>query len=209
MIFGRVISAAVAASTIMIAGAAQAATYNITEILSYTDNGFGSSLIHDQTNGTMSGGVVANFDSVVSGTYDTVTDIIQFSGTISLGGLSSTFDAFGTLEDSPGRTDGLFGSITFTFLGDLLDGLMLPFDFADQTFTSGGEPNGFASNGTNDFIALWGDNGQFGGNQCAGGTCLGMDLRLAIEPVPLPATGLLLLAGIGGLGAARRLRKAA
>ncbi|MEM9128712.1 MAG: VPLPA-CTERM sorting domain-containing protein, partial [Pseudomonadota bacterium] len=169
--------------------------------------GFGSSLIHDQTGGAMSGGVVARFDSGVTGTYDSVTDIIEFSGSISLGSDTSTFDAFGTLSDSASRTDGLFGSITFTFMGDLFDGLMMAFDFADQTFTSGGEPNGYASNGTEDFIALWGDNGMFAGQDCAGQECLGMDLRLAIEPVPLPAAGLLLLAGIGGLGAMRKLRK--
>ena len=202
------------------AGGAQAATFDITEILSFTDGGFRSSLIHDQTSGRMSGGNVADVDSTVTGgTYDDVTGVISFIGSISKGGLSSTFTAIGNLAASLTRTDGVHGNINFTFTGDLLGGKSLNFLFEDQTYTSGGQPNGLASNGTSDFIALWGDLGNYG--QCATqrvAVCdqYGIDLRIAYEPggggsgvVPLPASALLLLAGIGSLGATRKLRKKA
>lgn len=197
------------------ASGAQAATFDITEILSFTSGGFRSSLIHDQTKGRMNGNEVADVDSAVTGgTFNDVTGAISFMGSISNGALSSTFTAIGNLAASLTRTDGVHGNINFTFTGDLLDGKSLNFLFEDQTYTSGGQPNGLASNGTSDFIALWGDLGNY--NQCTQCDQYGIDLRIAYEPadgspgvVPLPASGVLLLAGLGGLGVTRKLRKKA
>ncbi len=194
------------------ATSAQAANYNLTEMLNYSGNGFGSSLIHDQTSGVMNGNTVARFDSTLtSGTFN--NGVINFAGSISNGADTSTFTASGALSEST-RTNGLFGSITFSFLGDLLNNVSLQFDFADQNFTSGQEPNGYASNSTHNFIALWGDTGRFASQPCDQGVCYGMDLRIAYEPggggtgvVPLPASLGFLLAGIGGLGVTRKLRK--
>lgn len=202
------------------ASSASAALLDITEILSFTSGGFQSSLIHNQSRDRMSGGTVAHVDSAVTGgQFDTSNGDIWFDGSVSKGSKSSTFKATGNLQDTLTRpAGGLFGSITFSFLGDLFNGQSLTFKFADATYTRGGEPNGFASNGDKDYIALWGDLGTYNKYQCkqTPWRCKGIDLRIAYEDnggsagvVPLPASMGFLLAGLGGLGVARKLRKKA
>lgn len=67
----------------------------------------------------------------------------------------------------------------------------------------------FPANGTDfSFLSLWGDTGNYG--NCELETCIGADLRFEmteIPPVPLPASFLLLLGGLGGLGAVSRMRR--
>lgn len=201
---------------------ASAALLDITEILTFTSGGFGSSLIHNQSKGRMSGGKVANVDNAVTGgQFNTSTGDIWFDGSVSKHSSSSTYKATGNLQNTGMRadgTDGLMGSITFSFLGDLFNGMSYTFIFEKATYTSGGEPNGFASNGVNDYIALWGDLGNYDKTMCANKPwrCKGIDLRIAYEDngggggvVPLPASLGFLLAGMGGLGVARKLRKKA
>ncbi|SMC10968.1 hypothetical protein ROA7745_00777 [Roseovarius aestuarii] len=211
----------------MSVSSAQAAVLDLTDLIRSTSGGFTSSLIHDQRNGKMSGNKRGQFGSAITGgTFNTTTGAIQFDGTIrkqrKAGGFrTSTFKAVGNLSTSATRTNGLFGNIQFTFTGNLLSGKVLNFLFKDKNYTNGGQPNGFASNGTQNFIALWGDLGNYNRTRCTSqlDKCFGIDLRIAYKPggggggvpspVPLPASALFLLAGIGGLGAVRKLRKKA
>ncbi len=216
--FKHLISAAVLTVGLS-ATSASAALYDITEILSFSGGGFTSSLIHDQSYGRMSGKTKARFNSAVTGgQFDTETGAINFGGSIYNGDKTSTFSAMGTLMKSATRENGLFGQISFSFLGDMMNGKTITFHFDDETYTSGGEPNGLASNGEKTYIALWGDKGNYSQKYCEyyHWRCKGMDLRIAYEDngggggvVPLPASFGFLLAGMGGLGVARRLRKTA
>ena len=58
------------------------------------------------------------------------------------------------------------------------------------------------------FYAFFDDGGS-GGGTCGTGDCDFDDLIMSIQVVPLPAAGLLLLGGLGGLGFVSRKRKAA
>lgn len=167
----------------------------------------------------MSGAKPGYFDSAITGgTFDTASGVIKFMGTISKNGLSSSFTAMGNLMASATRTAGLHGNINFSFTGDILGGRSLNFLFEDKTYTSGKEPNGYASNSTHKYIALWGDRGNYDKYKCQyyKDRCYGVDLRIAYKDngggggvVPLPASAFFLLAGIGGLGVTRKLRKKA
>ncbi len=211
----HIITAAALATT-MVASSAQAITLDLTSMLSFSESGFRTSLVHDQNGnaGNMSGSTIAMFDSFLTGTYDSDTGAIAFSGAYDGG---SSYTASGNLSLSGSRTAGVFGDILFDFTGGALDGESLSFNFLDQTFND--DANKFASGnagGANaglNFIGLW-------GSSCSGAvssapTCYGIDLRIAHDggpngaTVPLPASAFLLLAGLGGLGATRKLRKKA
>lgn len=186
---------------------AAAAVVSLDSILNTMTGGFRTSVIHDQSRSQTSGSTVANFSSAISnGTFDTSTGALSFDGTVMLSGNSSTFSASGSLFNSMTRANGVFGNITFDFTGSILNGQSITFNFADQTYTSGGQPNGYTTINGQTYIALWGDTGY---PTCT--NCLGVDLRIQYSPapIPLPASVGLLLAGLGGLGAVRRLRKAA
>ncbi len=211
----HIISAAAFTAT-MVASSAQAITLDLTSMLNFTESSFRTSLVHDQNGNpnNMSGSTIAMFDSFLTGAYDSDTGNIAFSGSYD-GGASYT--ASGNLSLSASRTNGVFGDIVFDFAGGALDGESLSFNFLDQTFN--GDANQFASGNAGgayagvNFIGLW-------GSSCSGAvssapTCYGMDLRIEHDggpnggAVPLPASAFLLLAGLGGLGATRKLRKKA
>ena len=222
MKFKHLISAAVL-SVGLGANSASAALLDLTEILSFESGGFNSSMIHYQNWGRMSGRVPADVENTITGgTFDTDTGAINFNGSIKYrrDGSTSDFMASGSLLNSASRAGGLYGNIVFTFTSGKWAGKVLDFIFDDKTYTSGGEPNGYASNGVKNYIALWGDTNVYrrkGGYFCKTyiGKCHGIDLRIAYEEgggggvVPLPASFGFLLAGLGGFGVARKLRKKA
>lgn len=206
------------------ASSASAAVLDLTEILSFNSGGFNSSMIHYQNKGRMNGKVPADVENTISGgTFDTDTGAIKFDGSIKFRSDNSVsaFSATGSLMDSLGRANGLFGNISFSFTSGKWAGKVLDFIFDDATYTTGGEPNGYVTGGAQNYIALWGDTSTYrdkGGRYCKYkiGKCHGLDLRIAYEDngggggvVPLPASFGFLLAGVGGFGFARKLRKKA
>lgn len=98
---------------------------------------------------------------------------------------------------------------TFRWIGGPEDG-----DALSYVNWSGGEPNNSGMPGGNeDYVVGWWNNSAGGQwNDIPGSSVLGVlveynDAQTA-PPVPLPAAGWMLLAGIGGLAALRRRRKA-
>lgn len=199
------------------AGAAAAKTYTITGVIDTVANGFGSSVFHNQNSAQMNGGAVDD-PLNASGTWNSNTGAIDFTMDLAEGGSvtvtgnllvnaarTSSIGSTGVYTDSP---------LQFAFSAASQFGeTIMNFSFADVFHNP-------EANGVNDgVISLWGDNGvydqaQYGKwNLCRWSryNCVGTDLRLEIAAVPLPASMLLLLGGVGGLAGLRRVktRKAA
>ncbi len=177
---------AAAAALLATATFGHAATYKVDGLINSSAGGFGSSLIHEQDyDNDMSGSQVLNkFDEAVdAGGYWNHDGSIGFSGTWN----SYGYDAVGNIDQSNAT-----GSLTFNFeSGAIFDTLTFYFAALDMN----GLPNSFKDGVLN----LWG-----GTNTCSGGDdCYGIDLRVGMSPVPLPAPALMLLAGIAALGGLR------
>lgn len=182
-----------AAAILATATAASAATYNVDGLINASYDGFRSSVVHSQDyNGDMSGNIIAEFDQAVTpgGTWEDNGDI-SFSGSLENGEFQ--YSASGNIDTSGGGFLSILFSeaykvitYTFNFDGDL----------------AMGPANSFADG----VINLWGDTGTCGQESREG--CFGIDLRIAVteatSEVPLPASALLLL---GGLGAIARMRR--
>ncbi|MEL7344001.1 MAG: VPLPA-CTERM sorting domain-containing protein [Pseudomonadota bacterium] len=173
-----------AAAATVLGGAVSASTYTIDGLINISEFGFGSSLIHEQDyDNDMSGSTVAYFDEAASGTW-MHDGSIEFTGTWNGFGYTAT----GNIDQTTAGGDltfdfesgSQFDMLTFYFDGDLDMGL--PNSFDGQT------------------IFLWG-----GTNTCATtDTCYGTDLRISVSQVPVPASALLLLGGLGAFAAVRR-----
>lgn len=194
---------------------ASAAVFDITSIEDGSQGGFGFSLFHDQKNSRMNGDMIEDPDAstlVAGGQWDNGTGSIGFSFGLIGGG---TVTAMGQIDF--GGTDftgsdsinykAVGGTINMTFsgAGNIADGVyVMNFMYGQQ---GGSIANGAAEDFS--FLNLWGDHDW--GN--CGNDCFGVDLRLGLSenvpanPVPLPASALLLMGGLGGLGAVRKLRK--
>ena len=191
----KLLSALAVAFTCM-TGAASAATYQVDNLI----NGGGYSVVHDIDYSW--GYVFTEFDTTVDdgGLWEDNGDI-AFSGTASdvdFGDL--TYTAYGNINQAS-----VSGWITFDFVLESGSHWVETFYFADMDYypdPSG--PNGFYDG----VITLWGD------NKCdyydENGKCCyhyGVDLKIAVSEVPLPASSLLLLGGMGAFAALRRKRK--
>lgn len=180
-------------------GAATAATVDIDGLVHSSAGGFGSSLIHAATGpGGMSGATKLTFDEAVNpGGLWKSNGSISWSGTFDGG----TYTADGHLDQDIGSyAPGVdAGSIFFSFVGGVFSGQTIEFVFKGLDM---GLPNDFDGS----MAYLWGGQGscttQNDLNPCVGS--YGIDLRIATSSVPLPAPALLLLAGLGAIGVARR-----
>ena len=188
---------------------ASATVYNIDAVLDGKDGGFGFSGFHyagnsgEGLNGDgneMTGSGLASFDTTtVVGTYNDVS-----------GAFSMTADL----------VDGAVGSVTLTGTLDFASGLLNPAGSIFADFTS---PFGFLQDGTLDFsvgqvcctgtnppnsfdgalMSLWGYGLPDAPFEPDG--YLGLDLRLELTAVPVPAAAWLFGSGLLGLvGVARR-----
>jgi len=203
------------AATILLgaSGLAQATTvYNILDVRDGS-SGFGASLFHDASGtNVMAGSTLADIPSiaVVSGTFDDATGTLNVTmnvstgGTFTLSGTGLIFDGSGTLAANSQL------NISFTNpTGALQDGIIgflpgyLCCGRTDQ------DPNSFVADNGTMVMSLWGAN--FGGDTFNGSyegiegnrlATYGMDLRLSMSPVPVPAavwlfgSGLMALAGV-------------
>ncbi len=201
----------------LLVGPINAATYNITAVLN-GGGGFGASLFHDASGATVqSGNIVGNIDNItgILGTYDDVTG--AFNATLDVTAVGSpvptTFTLSGTLFfDNAGLLDN-----NYSLFVDFLDGSFMELVDSNLGFkpgyvccgNNGNDPNSLLVDGNGDLVmTLWGAN-FFSGLPFTGAydnkTNLGMDLRIKLEPVPVPAAVWLFGSGLLGLvGVARR-----
>jgi len=198
-------------------GTASATTYNITMVQS-GGGGFGASLFHDASgSNVMSGltvGTIPNISGLL-GTYDDVTgafyaelDVIPVVGVV-----PTSFTLDGTLFfDGAGLLDDNYSlAIDFTpnAISPLSDGNIGFLPGYVCCGSTDNDPNSFLADSNGDLImSLWGAN-FFSSLPFAGvydnKTNLGMDLRIKLEPVPVPAAVWLFGSGLLGLvGVARR-----
>jgi len=198
-------------------GLAQATVYNVLDVLAGS-SGFGASVFHDSSGSNpQTGTVLSNFTgNTVSGTYDDVSGLLNV--TIALDGTDGTFD--------------LNGSLVFDASGKLNDNSQLSLAFSDPISASAlhlhddelgfqpgyvccgssdQDPNSFIASGSNQIMTLWGAN--YGGGTFTGDygpnppRDLGMDLRLKLTAVPVPAAAWLFGSGLLGLAGVVRRKK--
>jgi len=196
---------------------AQAAIYNINTVMTGS-SGFNASLFHDATGASaMSGATLANIPdvSVLSGTYDDISGAFNATMNISTGG-SFTLSGTGLLFTGGTLANNSQMSISFTNpSGALVDdeiGFLPGYICCGLTDQ---DPNSFVADTNGMVMTLWGANfggGIFNGSydDSAGNrlATYGMDLRLNLTPVPVPAAAWLFGSGIVGLiGLARRKHK--
>lgn len=186
-----------AVAMVATAATASAATYNVDGLINASYDGFRSSVVHKQDyNGDMSGSIVAEFDESVSagGTWEDDGDI-SFSGSLENG--SYKYSASGNIDSSGGG----FLSIMFS---TVYHAVTYVFNFDGDLAM--GPANSFADG----VINLWGDTGTCSHSYSSyrQSHCYGIDLRIAVtetpSEVPLPASALLLLGGVGAFAGLRR-----
>jgi hypothetical protein len=192
---------------------ANAAVYNISSVLQGNDGGYSFSSFHDANdNSPMSGPKLADITGpVISGSYNDVTGAFDAVLTVSSAGptvaLSGNllFDGTGFLNPSSTLSvdfDGSNGFLTDTTIG------FLP---GDICCSGTGDPNSFKDIGGSLVMSLWGANWDYAGGFDSTrdypyqGSTLGMDLRIELSEVPVPAAVWLFGTGLLGLvGVARR-----
>jgi len=196
---------------------AQAAIYNINTVMSGS-SGFNASLFHDATGtSAMSGATLASIPSVsvLSGTYDDISGAFNATMNISTGG-SFTLSGTGLLFTGGSLASNSQMSISFTNpTGALVNdeiGFLPGYICCGATNQ---DPNSFVSSTNGMVMTLCGAN--FGGGIFAGSyddsagnrlATYGMDLRLNLTLVPVPAAAWLFGSGLVSLiGLARRKKK--
>ena len=198
-------------------GASQATLWYVTDVLSGTDGGFGYSSLHKANDSSpMTGSTIATVNSA-SGTYDDATNQIMLTlglsnnDTMSIAGFLD-FDGSGALIGN--------STVKYTGLTDLANtyntetGMtaanFLGFLPGDVCCSGSYDPNSFLSAGVGDlhYMTLWG--ADFTGDVFAGsynGSTVGMDMRLELSAVPIPAAVWLFgtaLIGLVGFGKRRK-----
>ena len=194
-------------------GLAQATVYNVLDVLAGS-GGFSASVFHDSSGSNpQTGTVLSDFTgNTVSGTYDDVSRLLD--ATITLDGGVDTFT--------------LNGFLTFDGAGLLAANSQLGLVFSTPSAalhndfigfqpgyvccgSSGQDPNSFIASGSNQIMTLWGAN--YGGGTFTGDygpnppRDLGMDLRLKLTAVPVPAAAWLFGSGLLGLAGVVRRKK--
>lgn len=195
---------------------ASATTYNINAVLDGVDNGFGYSGFHfagddgiaakDSDGNAMTGTELASFTGLVStGSFDDVTGSFNLVLNLTGGGTVTL--------SNPGTGQGVFASDPFVLNVDFsapttdLYNTTIVFD---NTYVCCGTVPGFSPNsfdGTT--MSLWGADYALGFGAAEtlanAGPRLGLDLRLELTAVPVPAAVWLFGSGLLGLvGIARR-----
>jgi len=204
-------------------GAASAATYDITAVLSGSDNGFSFSSLHfagedpnssnpaDNDGDASTGTILATFNTTpVSGTYDDLTGNLDMvlgltgGGTVTFVGTGFLFDAGSpNTLNSVGTLSATFSSPTASLLNTdiIFDNSIL-----DCCASANPAPNSF--DGT--LMSLWGADYPPGviGGVVTGSPQIGLDLRIEVAAVPVPAAVWLFGSGLLGLAGIARRRKA-
>ncbi len=206
------------AAVTLLAASSLAQAGTVYKILTVMDgsSGFGASLFHDASGSNIaSGNTLADIPSigVVSGTFDdgsgtlNVTMNVSTGGTFTLSGSGLIFDGSGTLAANS-QLSIRFSNPTGVLQDDEI-GFWPGYLCCGKTDQ---DPNSFVAGNGMMVMSLWGAN--FGGGTFTGSyddafgnrlATYGMDLRLGMAPVPVPAAVWLFGSGLLGLaGMARR-----
>ncbi len=199
---------------------ANATVYNITNVLQGDDDGYQFSSFHDADDTSpMSGPKLANITGpVISGSYNDVSGAFDAVLTVSDAGPNVTlsgnlqFDVTGFLNPSSTL------SVDFDGLGlsPLLVDTTIGFLPGDICCSGTGDPNSFKSIGDSLVMSLWGADWDYGDASNFSsdaaypyqGSKLGMDLRVELTAVPVPAAVWLFGSGLIGLVGVARRKKA-
>ncbi|MEP1933489.1 MAG: VPLPA-CTERM sorting domain-containing protein, partial [Roseibium sp.] len=170
--------------------AANAATYRIDGFQNLVANGFGSTLFHEATGcGGMCGTHADRATGTGSGSWDSASGNISFMMGLVGGGTATARGVLNTTARTSGTATGIAGLINIVISGSA-HGKNGSYDFTFLDASHNSVANWF-DNGT---IGLWGAAPASAQNAGA----LGVDFRINVTPVPLPAGVVLLLSGIGG-----------
>ena len=193
-----------AVSAMLLASPVFATSYTIDGFVNSSDGGFTSTLFHEATGcNSMCGATIVTATGTGSGTWNDTTGDISFVMDLSDGGTASVKG----LLNFAGLPNATFvGSFRTTFAGTTaLTGTHYTM-FRKQTYNAPEGVNAFQ----NGIIGLWGAAGGtpvWGGGLGFTNALYGADLRIKVSPIPLPASGFLLLTALGGIGFASRRRK--
>lgn len=178
--------------SLFFSGAASATLWNVDGVLHGIDGGFGFSSLHDAGDSSpMSGAEFTKINSA-SGTYNDVTGMVDFTF-----GLANTdmLHLTGTLMfDEMGGGLSTNSELNYTGL-DITGGTTIAdigaFGYMPNNVCCSGSfaPNSFLpASGDLNYMTLWG--ADFGSNIFDGsyeGSTVGMDFRLELSAVPIPA----------------------
>ena len=198
-----------------------ATTWSVDSVLSGSDGGFGFSSMHQANdNSPMSGSKLVDITSA-SGSYDDVSGALNLllglsnSDSMTLAG-NLLFDVAGILDsDSSLNYSGLTNLAASPFGSANSLGASGSFGFLGQDVCCSGnyDPNSFKpvnnTVGLN-YLTLWG--ADYGGGVFLGdytGSIVGMDIRLELSQVPVPAAVWLFGTALLGLVGFSKRRKAA
>lgn len=178
--------------------AANAATYRIDGFQNFSAQGFGSTLFHEATgcNG-MCGAYADRATGSGSGMWDSVTGRINFVMDLVGGGTATAIGNLNTTARTLGTATGLAGSMNIIIAGSV-HGKDGSYDFAFADASHNPVANWF----DNGILGLWGGAGATNSNAGA----LGVDFRIEVAAVPLPAGIILMLSCLGGLALMGRRR---
>ncbi len=189
-----------------------AATWKVTGVESGVDGGFGYSGLHDASGQNVMSGDEFTKITGAKGTYNDETGAVDFMFTISNG---TSFGLTGNLLFNGAGWLANHSTLNYTGLdiaGIATDGI---FGFKKGDVCCNGEfdPNSFMESGNGDlnFLTLWGADGFHTWTNWWGkekgyywDSTVGMDFRLALAPVPLPAAVWLFGPALLGLLGIRR-----
>ncbi|VAW51542.1 hypothetical protein MNBD_GAMMA06-309 [hydrothermal vent metagenome] len=190
---------------------ATAATYNVSTIFNGSDGGFSFSSLHDASgsnpqalgpDGILANVLLTGFSGTyndVTGSFNAVLALDNAAGPMSLSGIL-LFDGAGLLAAN--------STLDLTFSGTqggALSDTIIGFEKGKVCCSGTNYPNTFDGN----IMTLWGANfdssADFINTGSYAGATLGLDFRIALTPVPVPAAVWLFGSGLLGLvGIARR-----
>lgn len=222
--FSTVIRASAACGVFMLPGLSHASLWQIEEVLTGTDGGYGYSSFHDSSgSNVMSGRKLGDISGLAGGTYNDQTGALLAMFTVdpsASGDANSFFMVMGNLLFSGGGDAFLDQdstlSVDFPNLLTELDDTTIGFKGMDvccsgnNNAVPGLDPNSFDP--TTGIMTLWGSDGFSWSTALSGPRTLaydnspmiGMDLRFRMTQVPVPGSLALLGIGLMGLAGVRR-----